>query len=294
MDTLYARTNAQNFSIPCLAQDRVLSFPKQVNTMPVANAAKQAELMAFKKMESYLADPEPFANPAGFDAGFPDFGFRVLIDRKSIDIHVEYKADARAQMGSVRDWIFDGRLFKVPKPNEEKDLVIEIMNKDKEAVKNAKRLLDDSKKYFDKRVTNLSVSMFNIEGDQLKRRKKAEKFANNVDNYTISKIQSNEFGRLVIHHYKTKFSKARRHDADHSLFLFMIGNSVYEGDRTGGLSNDIVGKIFKRQIPKLTGFDARLEARIQPRGLNSTGRVSMDVMANFRMMGKLSPGLLLT
>ncbi len=52
-----------------------------------------------------------FQEPAGADAGFPDFGFTLSLPMGKVDLHIEYKNSSTAQMGSMRDWIFNGFLW---------------------------------------------------------------------------------------------------------------------------------------------------------------------------------------
>ena len=102
--------------------------------MAASLAAQQAEIKAFNNIRAKLGNPEAFAEPAGFETSFPDFGFRMIIAGKKIDLHIEYKADAKAQMGSMRDWIYDGstNAFSTPSDSDEKEALIDIMNQSTE------------------------------------------------------------------------------------------------------------------------------------------------------------------
>jgi hypothetical protein len=135
--------------------------------MAVSSAAQLAELNAFKKVRAKFGNPIPFAEPAGFETSFPDFGFRFEIENKIIDVHIEYKADSKAQMGSMRDWIFDGTKYSTPDSgNSAKQDLIAIMNSSPEATANGKRLLNDLKKYFDPKVTKIYSGTLTIESEQ--------------------------------------------------------------------------------------------------------------------------------
>ena len=262
--------------------------------MTVSAAAQLAEINAYKKVKKALGDAEAFAEPAGFETSFPDFGFRVFVNRKPVDIFIEYKADSKAQMGSMRDWIFDGNKFITNKQDPSKEELIYIMNNNADCINNGKRLLDDFKKYFDKRITKIYSGMLTIESDQKLRRSKLITFASNTSNYSLAKIVSNDLGNKILDHYKKKFNKVRRNDAASSILLMMLGNEVYYIDRAGSVQDDLktINTMLSNQpIPTMRNLSAALEVRIQPRGLSSDGKpVSIDVMANFRLAGKTSSG----
>ena len=117
--------------------------------MAVSANAELAEKNAYNNLlkKLGLTSNNAWAAPAGFSTDFPDFGFRVQIGTKQVDMWIEYKADAKAQMGSMRDWVFDGNKFITPNSTPEKDDLIAIMNSTPEAIRNGKRLLTDLKKY---------------------------------------------------------------------------------------------------------------------------------------------------
>ena len=264
--------------------------------MGVSTKAQAAEKQAFEKLAKRLGDAKAFAKPAGFDVGFPDFGFRVIIDGKKIDFLIEYKADAKAQMGSMRDWVFDGTRFTSPDTqSEEKRDLIDIMNSSTECKKNGKRLLADFKKFSDPKIKKIYSGMMTVEKDQKERRRKLESFVSNTDNYQLAKIQDNKLGNKIIEHYRVKFKKNARSEADYSILLMMIGSEIWFVDDLGSVSRDIKKKIAERfgasSLPVLNNLVAALEVRIQPRGLSQPGKpVSVDVMASFRLSGKPSNG----
>lgn len=261
--------------------------------MGVNEKAQQEEKTAFKKIKAKLGNAEAFAEPAGFETSFPDFGFRLTLDKKKVDIHIEYKADAKAQMGSMRDWIFDGNSnkFKTPSTDEGKQDLISMMNESDDCVKNGKRLMKDFKAYFDKRINKIYSGMLTIESDKKVRKAKLKIFASNTDNYQLAKIDDKKMGDLIISHYKKKFKKELRSDADYSVLYMMIGNELFFVEDTSGSSpkliKDLYGLFGVKDIPKLDGLKAKLEVRIQPRGLSSPEKPgSIDVMASFRLSGK--------
>lgn len=265
--------------------------------MSVSSVALQAEKNAFEKVKKSLGDVKAFASPAGFEASFPDFGFRIYIDEKPVDIHIEYKADKKAQMGSMRDWSFDGRSFSASKQDSTKEDLITIMNANDECIKNGNRLLSNFKKYFDARISKIYSGMLTIESDQKVRRAKLKLFTANTNNYSLAKITNDNLGQKIIDHYKNKFKKVKRNDAASSILLMMLGNEIYYLDKIGAVKDDlkIINDLLSSQpIPTLNSISASLEVRIQPRGLSSDNKpVSIDVMANFRLAGKTSPGAVL-
>jgi hypothetical protein len=268
--------------------------------MTVSSMAEQAEIKAYNKLlkKLSLASDQAWAKPAGFATDFPDFGFRFQIALKKVDIWVEYKADAKAQMGSMRDWIFDGNKFSTPNSTPEKEELIEIMNNTNDALQNAKRILSDLKKYADNRITKIYSGTMTIENDKIKRRQKLINFSENTKNYQIAKINNTRLGDGIINHYVKKFKSGIRNDADYSMLLMMIGNEIWYVSEVGNLSVEEQKQLLKKfntaAIPTLANLKAQLEVRIQPRGFSSPDKpVSIDVMASFRLSGKPSSGLVI-
>ncbi len=267
------------------------------DAMATSSAAQQAEIRAFKNLQKLLGKTAiAFAEPAGFETSFPDFGFRLTIGGKKVDLHIEYKADAKAQMGSMRDWVFDGTKFSTPKDSEEKKDLIDIMNASPTAITNGKRLLKDLQKYSDPKIKKISSSSMTIEKDQKERRRKLEAFVKGTDNYQIAKLNDTTMGDKIISHYKKKFKKSQKDDANVSYLLMMIGDTIWLVDKTSKataqLDSAVAAMLGGDTIPKIGKMQAQLEVRIQPRGLSSLGKpVSIDVMASFRLSGGLGPGL---
>lgn len=262
--------------------------------MGVSSAAQQAEIRAFQKVKKALGGAEAFAEPAGFETSFPDFGFRVYVNQQPVDIHIEYKADKKAQMGSMRDWIFDGTAFSTNKADATKEELIAVMNASPDCIRNGKRLLADFKKYFDRRVKSIYSGMLTIEPDQKTRRAKLKQFVANTDSYSLAKITNDSLGDNIIDHYKKKFKNVKRSDARSSLLMMMLGNEIYFIDRIGTVKDDlkvVSDMLSAESIPTMNNLSASLEVRIQPRGLSAEGKpVSIDVMASFRLAGRTSSG----
>lgn len=257
--------------------------------------AQQAEIKAFKKMQKLLGGAPAFASPAGFATTFPDFGFRLKIGKKTVDLHVEYKADSKAQMGSMRDWQFDGKKFITPNPTPEKTDLITVMNASADCKKNGVRLLKDFQKYFDPSISSIYSGMLSIEKDKEIRKAKMQKFVKGTKNYQLANIDSTTIGNQIIVHYKHKFNKSVRKDADYSMLLMMMGDSISlvstKGTADAQLKKTVASMLGVNSIPKCTGLKAKLEVRIQPRGMTGGSKpVSIDVMASFRLSGK-PPGV---
>lgn len=266
--------------------------------MAANNKAFQDEEKAFAALEKRLGKTHPaFAKPMGADAGFPDFGFTINLDDKTpVDVHIEYKNSHTAQMGSMRDWKFDGAKFYTPDTkSESKKELISLMNNTPEAISNGKRLLKDFKKYFHSGVKEISSGMLSIVPDKLARRPLTENFANNTDNYGVANISSSTLGNKIIAHYKTKFTKSIRPGTRKNILAMMIGNEIWIVDSKGGLTKAELQKIAtifgsSKEFNKLNNLTAKLEVRIQPRGLNAPltaiKPTTIDVMASYRLQGK--------
>lgn len=266
------------------------TFLKEAAVRGVSAKAQAAEDRAFKQLGAKLGPTsKAIVSPAGFDAGFPDFAYRVTTkDNTVIDLHYEYKADYKAQMGSMRDWHFDGRKFSTPdSKSESKAELIQIMNDTPEAIKNGKRLLSDLKKYFPG-VTKLFSGSMTVEKDKETRKAMAKEFAGYTDNYQIAQISSGVMGKKIIDHYKTKFTKNLKRGSKASLLFMFLKDKVWLVDVNGSLSTahkaEIADMMGLSRLDDLKGLEAKLEVRIQPRGLNSPSKpASIDAMASYRL-----------
>lgn len=257
----------------------------------VSAKAQAAENAAFKALLSKTGG-RALVSPAGFDAGFPDFAYRLkLTSGRIVDVHIEYKADAKAQMGSMRDWMFDGNKFITPdSKSESKQELIYVMNNTPEAVKNGKRLLADLRQYFSSDVKQISSGSLTVIKNKDERRIQTQNFADNTKNYQIANISNNMLGDKILQHYKTKFKKNLKSGSDASILLMMLKDTVWLVDTHGAIAPTDMEETAKRfglsSFDKLKDLTAKLEVRIQPRGLNSPGKpTSIDVMASFRLAG---------
>lgn len=269
-----------------------MTFMNENSTVQSNRTADVKEKAAFETLMKSLSPlgATAFAKPMGFDAGFPDFGFQYTVDRKRYDIHVEYKMDAKAQMGSMRDWKYNGKEFTTPdKTSTSKEELIYIMNNDPTAIKNANRLLKSFRDVFGNQITEISSGMLSSIKNMDERRMKLKEFARVTDNYTISKIENPSLGDKIIKHYVKKFEMKKRAGTAKSVLLMMIGDQLYHvsGDTLPNLELTLGGS-----IPHIGRLSAKLEVRIQPRGLNTPGKaVRIDTMASFRLAGRISKGL---
>lgn len=264
----------------------------------MADKAFQDEIDAFKKVQKILGKKATvFQEPAGADAGFPDFGFTVNLGDKKIDCHIEYKNSPTAQMGSMRDWHFNGTKFATPDTqSNQKQELIEIMNNTPLAIQNGKRLLNDLKKHFSSDVKTLYSGSLTVVKDKMQRRVLTENFAKNTHDYQIANISDTTMGNRILTHYKKKFAKSRvTGRAQGHVLMMMIKDQLWYIDTYGRVTNndlaDLATLFGVGKLNKLGGLTAGLEVRIQPRGLTSPGKpTSIDVMASFRLKGRPSGG----
>lgn len=272
--------------------------------MGVNRQALLDEEAAYKKVKKLLGNPEAFAAPAGFATGFPDFGFTVYVNKKRVDLFFEYKSDYTAQMGSMRNWTFDGTEFDAPDADTDNDKqqLLEVMNATPAAITNGKRLLKDFNSYFDTpkkpiyKFKKISSGMLSVEKNLPQRRMRLEHFVNNTDNYSIANISNSGLGQKVLDHYHKKFHDNLNPGADHSIMFMMLKDTIWFLEETGSLSfqeKKMVAQLFgATEISTLRELNAKLEVRIQPRGLKDKSKpTSIDVMASFRLARKPAGGV---
>lgn len=264
-----------------------------------SNKAFQDEINAFKSLKTKLAQVgNSFQEPAGADAGFPDFGFTVSLgESKTIDCHIEYKNSHTAQMGSMRDWKFNGTEFYTPdSTNDQKQQLIALMNATPSAKTEGKRLLKDLKDHFHKDIKEISSGCLSIVKDKSSRHALAHNFAENTRDYQIANIADAQMGTKIITHYKKKFQNSIvRQRAQGHILMMMIKDEMWYVDTSGVVSdndlNVVAGLFGASKFNKMTGLTAKLEVRIQPRGLSNPQKMaSIDVMASFRLTGKPTGG----
>tara|TARA_R110000868_G_C10716395_1_gene750404 strand:+ start:50 stop:856 length:807 start_codon:yes stop_codon:yes gene_type:complete len=262
-----------------------------------SDKAFRDEDAAYKAIKKKLGDTATvFQQPAGAAAGFPDFGFVVSLPMGKVALHIEYKNSAAAQMGSMRDWIFDGSSFSTnDTKNEEKKDLLYIMNNTQTAINNGKRLLMDLQTHCTKDIKSISSGALTVIKDQTLRRAALTVFADKTKNYQIANITDATLGNGIISHYKNKFKKSKNDvTAKGHVLLMMIKDELWYVDKIGvddTTMSQIAGLFGVNSINKLSGLTANLEVRIQPRQLNTPSKpVSIDVMASFRLKGKPTSG----
>lgn len=257
----------------------------------MASNANQAEIAAYEKVRKILGNPDVFASPAGSSAGFPDFGFNVPINGRTITLQFEYKLDAKAQMGSMRDWIFDGNSFTTPQVSDDKEVLLFAMNDSDKCVSRGKEILKEFQTYGDKRIRKIYSGMLTVESNQDLRRAYLLNYVNGKkSDYQLAKISNNDMGTAILTHYKKKFNKYGNRSSAGNILFMMIGNQIFFVDKTSSVKNEDMTSIANyfntSTFTKLANLSAALEVRIQPRGLSSPDkRVSIDVMASLRLNG---------
>ncbi|CAB5221528.1 hypothetical protein UFOVP245_178 [uncultured Caudovirales phage] len=263
----------------------------------MASNANAAESASFEKVKKLLGNPEVFAEPAGSDAGFPDYGFNMKLNGKTYCLQFEYKMDAKAQMGSMRDWIFDGNEFTASTSSDSKDILLYIMNDSSKCVKRGKEILKEFQTYGDPRIKKIYSGMLTTEKDQKLRRAYLMNYVNGKKtDYQLAKISDSALGDSILDHYRTKFNKSRNPKADGGNILFMvIGDYIFYVNKTPNVKQtdvDTFAKYFGvNKFVTLNNLSASLEVRIQPRGLSSPSKpVSIDVMASMRLNGLKQTG----
>jgi hypothetical protein len=264
-----------------------------------SSQAFQDEINAYKRLNTMLKSVgSPFQEPAGADAGFPDFGFTVETGGKTYDLHIEYKNAHTAQMGSMRDWLFSGtKFYTKDMQSEQKQELISLMNNTPIAITNGKRLLKDLKNHFSPDVKEIYSGSLTVVKDRMQRRVLTQNFADNTRDYQIANIASPDLGNKIISHYKNKFKKSmNRSRAQGHVLMMMIKDELWWVDKTTNVSVkelEFISQLFGvKKINKLQGLTAQLEVRIQPRGLTSpTKPTSIDVMASYRLKGKPHSGV---
>ena len=272
-------------------------------------AAKEAEKQAFEKVKKLLPVEKVIAQPAGDATNFPDFGFRIKIGKKNIDLHFEYKMNYKAPMGSMRDWVFDGSKFKGSSSaitvDPEKEQLLEVMNDTPTAIKEAKRLLKDLQTFFNPNVKSLFSGSLGVISDMKERKTRLFNFSTNTDNTQIANISNNILGDQIKKHYHKKFRTNLQRDADYSVLFFMINSTIWFVEEVGTISQSekiTIAKYFgKNSIGVLPALTANLEVRISPRPgsaksnprtfWSSSTTPHIDVLASFRLKQQPTGGV---
>ena len=278
--------------------------PKKALYESVNTAAFQKEVAAFNALEDLFGyDAMAIIAPQGAGAGFPDFAFRTKSpEGKTIDVHFEFKADNKAQMSSMRDWIFDGRKFSTKAVDDaDKELMLLAMNNNQEIMSNAKRLYKDfndvAKEMNLGSVPVLSSGLLtNLSSDFNVRKEFTKAVINRTEKQQMGSIKGG-FGPSMINFYKKKFKKNVRGSADGSILLFMIKDRVWLMDTLGNVNDkeikDIARSLGHRDFDRrlnANNIDANLEVRLSIRpGSTPISKAKMDPQAAMRLR-KAPPG----
>jgi len=263
-------------------------------------ASDIAEKRAFDYLKKKLPVAKVISSPAGSATTFPDFGFRLEIDNKKVDLHFEFKDDWKTQMGSMRDWIFDGNVFSTPNKDTDKETLISIMNSIPDAKAQANRLLKDIKKYYSNKVQKLYSGSLTVLPTS-ERKKYFLNLVSNMKNFQIANIASPALGQKIVDHYIKKFKSNLQSDADFSILFFMIGDTLWyvgeDGTADSKTKLTIASYFDAKSITVLGSLVANLEVRIQPRPslksiLESPSKEikGIDVMASYRLKSRPSGG----
>lgn len=266
--------------------------------MSVNTAAEQKEKNAFKAVGKLLGKADVFASPAGSAAGFPDFGYSVKMGKRRIDLFFEYKADHTAQMGSMRNWIFTNSKFTVPSADlkdENKQLLLEIMNKEPSAKKEANVLLAGFRKYFGTKMKKISSGVLSeVEPNKKMRQVKLKKFYEKAARFQIANIENPLLGQKIMDHYYKKFKVYQQPGAGGSMLLMMIDHEIWwmKSDKLSKAEEELIFKMLgTKTLPKLPPLTAKLECRISPRGYSKQGdNARIDVLAVFRLSKRPAAG----
>lgn len=253
--------------------------------------AHKDERIAYRRLKK-RGNFKSFATPSGASADFPDFGLRTTIDDIVIDLHFEYKQSRYAQMGSMRDWVFDGEQFTSPADNDDtKHMMLLAMNSSPECIRSAQDMLLQFQQYCDADISFIGGAMLNHIKDMDERRAKLDAFKTAVSSFTIANIKGEDLGEAMMNHYRSKFEP--RPKADVSYLLMIIGNQIYVVERDGpALQADTKKKLCDLigcdSLPNMQPPTASLEVRVQPIGIGG-GRAKIDPMASFRLKS-ITPG----
>lgn len=278
--------------------------PKKDLKESVNTVAFQQEVAAFNALEDLFGyDAMAIITPQGAGAGFPDFAFRTKSKSgKVIDVHFEYKADNKAQMSSMRDWIFDGRKFTTKAIDDaDKELMLLAMNSNPEIMSNAKRIYKDfndvSKEMNLGKVPVLSSGLLSgLSSDFGVRKEFTKAVVNRTEKQQMGSIKGG-FGPSMINFYKKKFMKNIKSSANGSILLFMIKDRVWLMDTTGDVNDkeikDIAKSLGHRDFDRrlnANNIDANLEVRLSIRpGSTPFSKAKMDPQAAMRLR-KAPPG----
>ena len=226
--------------------------------------------------------------PSGNANDFPDVGASIDIDGTPLNLHIEVKGSKDTTMGQIRNWVYKDGMFsatKITSPNTA--LMIDILNSIPEAGKKADYILKQLRKYFSRKVDELSQSSLLVIKDVEKRNEKLHDFMDNYEgSYHIISQASSEYGQLILEHYRSKF--VPRPGMNVLMFaidrqLFLVDMPSMPGKRKIRTLCQHLGVDNLPLFPE--NFTAAIECRISPSTLEGRGQVRLDTVLRLRATG---------
>lgn len=249
--------------------------------------ALAAEKAAFKKIGE-LTGGVVFQKPAGFDGGFPDFGYTVTIDGKDIDLYFEYKMDDNAQMSGISTWSYKNNTFYTNRTDDEAQTIINLMRRDQGVKKNAQSILDIVKGLLGRKI-GVTFDSGCLGANKRKLIKQFDELV--AGNKVLGTIKSSMLGNTFKNIYINKYKKAKSTRSNDSVLLMMIDNKIWMLDKDG-VTIDELKKIRKmldnksQTIPAMRSVTCTLGVRIITR---SNG--SIETKALLKLANKVSSNL---
>lgn len=235
---------------------------------------------------------ELWQSPAGDANIFPDIGASIELPSGLLNVHIEIKQSKNDQMGSIRNWTFDGSRFDATHyENPNTRIIIDMLNDDPVAVGNAKRMMKELNKFFDKKIHLLSSGCLSVVTDKKERYERLKAFneSKSVNTMILSRTGP-DVGTMIIKHYKKKYKP--KGDGDNVLAMVM-GNEMFLVKTHKVPSSDMLRELadaleLEDEIPFIpSSFEGGIEVRVQPRHMSKKGAspVTLDTMANLRGKG---------
>jgi hypothetical protein len=106
--------------------------------------------------------------------------------------------------------------------------------------------------------------------------------------YTLTTVADARLGGTIVEMYQGKFRRENKNRK--SMCLFMVDKDIFLIDQhkitksDGLLVSTMLG--IKETIPE-ADFHAKLEVRIQPRGITTGKRLRVDTLASLRLTGRV-------
>lgn len=245
------------------------------------------EKSAFEKIGK-LTGGTSFQDPAGFDGGFPDFGYTVTIDGQDIDLYFEYKMDDNAQMSGISTWSYKNNTFYTTRKDDEAQTIINLMRRDQGLKKNAQYMVDIVKGLLGRKI-GVEFNSGCLGTNKIRLIKDFDKLVEGRK--VLGTIKSTMLGKVFKNIYINKYKKAKIGRPNPSILLMMIDNKIWMLDKDGVTTNQIkmVRKMLdnkSQSIPAMRSVTCTLGVRIIPR---SNG--SIETKALLKLTNKVSSNL---